>query len=58
MALITSGCVPFRYIKKKTTPKVAPDESSVILLHPPLPLVGVSIVIERERQQNVSLTDG
>ena len=31
---------------------------TVILLHPPLPLVGVSIVMERERQQNDSLADG
>ena len=30
-------------------PKVAPDDT-VILLHPPPPLVGVSIVMERERQ--------
>ena len=30
----------------------------MILLHPPLPLVGVSIVVERERQQNDSLADG
>ena len=28
---------------------------TVILLHPPLPLVGVSIVMERERQQNSQL---
>ena len=35
--------------------KIAPDET-VILLHPPLHLVGVSIVIERERQQNDSLS--
>ena len=34
----------------------APDET-VILLHPPLPLVGVSIVMERERQQNDSLVN-
>ena len=33
-------------------------ESSVILLHPLLPLVGVSIVMERERQQNDSLVNG
>ena len=33
-------------------------ESSVILLHPPLPLVGVSIVMMRECQQNDSLADG
>ena len=31
---------------------------TVILLHPLLPLVGVSIVMERERQQNDSLADG
>ena len=30
---------------------LAVDETSVILLHPPLPSVGVSIVMERERQQ-------
>ena len=35
----------------------APDET-VILLHPPLPLVGVSIVMKRERQQNDSLGNG
>ena len=31
---------------------------AVILLHPPPPLVGVSIWMERERQQNDSLADG
>ena len=36
---------------------VAPDET-VILLHPPLPLVGVSIVTEGERQQNDSFVRG
>ena len=35
----------------------APDEA-VILLHPPLPLVGVSIVIEKGVQQSDSLADG
>ena len=30
-------------------------DETVILLHPPLPSVGVSIVMERERQQNDSL---
>ena len=30
---------------------------TVILLHPPLPVLGVSIVMERERQQNDSLAD-
>ena len=38
-------------------PGIAVDET-VILLHPPLPLVGVSIVMERERQQNDSLVNG
>ena len=37
---------------------LAPDESSVLLLHPPLPLARVSIVTERERQQNDSLANG
>ena len=36
---------------------VAIDET-VILLHPPLPLAGVSIVMERERQQIDSLVNG
>ena len=31
---------------------------TVILLHPPLPLVLVSIWMERERQQNDSLANG
>ena len=31
---------------------------TVILLRPPPPLVGVSIAMERERQQNDSLADG
>ena len=31
---------------------------TVILLHPPLVVVGVSIGMEREHQQNDSLTDG
>ena len=33
-------------------------DGTVILLHPPLPLVGVSIVMEREHQQNDSLANG
>ena len=36
---------------------LAVDET-VILLHPPLPLAGVSMVMERERQQNDSLVNG
>ena len=31
---------------------------TAMLLHPPLPLVGVSIAMERERQQNDSLANG
>ena len=38
----------------ENTPILAVGET-VILLHPPLPLVGVSIAIVRERQQNDSL---
>ena len=38
--------------------QAAPDESFVILLHPPLPLLGVSMLMERERQQNESLVNG
>ena len=37
---------------------LAVDETSVILVHPPLPLVGVSIVMERERPLNDSLVNG
>ena len=36
---------------------VAVDET-VILLQPPLPVAGVSIVMERGRQQNDSLVNG
>ena len=36
---------------------LAPDET-VVLLHPPLPVAGVSTVMERERQQNDSLVRG
>ena len=41
----------------RSAPGLAIGET-VILLHPPLPLVGVSIAMERERQQNDSLADG
>ena len=44
-------------LKKQQAADVAVDET-VILLHPPLPLVGVSTVMERERQQNDSLVNG
>ena len=33
-------------------------DGTVILLHPPLPLAGLSIVMERERQQSDGLADG
>ena len=36
---------------------LAVDET-FILLHPAVPLVGVSIVMERERQENDSLVNG
>ena len=38
-------------------PDLAVDETAT-LLHPPLPLVSVSIVMERERRQNDSLVNG
>ena len=37
---------------------MAVSSGATILLHPPLPLVDVSIVMERERQQNDSLVNG
>ena len=39
-------------------PHLAVGESSVILLRPPLPSVGVPIWTQRGRQQNDSLADG
>ena len=39
-------------------PDLAVGETSVILLHPPLPLVGISIGMEREHRQNDGLADG
>ena len=36
---------------------LAPAETAT-LLHPPLPLVGVSIAVERERQRCDSLVNG
>ena len=41
----------------RPAPRLAIDET-VILLHPPLPLVGVPIVMERGCQQNDSLVNG
>ena len=37
--------------------RLAVDET-VILLHPPLPVVDVAIAMEKERQQNDNLVDG
>ena len=39
-------------------PVVVAVGETVILLHPPLPLVGVSIAMKRQRQQNDSLANG
>ena len=54
----TEGCI---YTKEagffQLAVVVAVDETA-ILLHPPQPLVGASIVMERERQQNDSLVNG
>ena len=47
--MAAAGCGGKRY-EAMRRPAVVPDET-VILLHPPLPLVGVSIAMERERQQ-------
>ena len=65
MAIITSNCGTVAApAAERGAPAaearwgLAPDESSVILLHPPLPLAGVSIVMERGRQQNDSLVNG
>ena len=35
----------------------SPATRAVMLLHPPVPLVGVSIAMERERRQNDSLVN-
>ena len=43
--------------KKSVGPLVAVSET-VILLHPPFSLVGVSIRMERECQENDGLADG
>ena len=43
---------------RRTRNTCAVGESYVILLHPPLPLAGVSIAMERERQQNDSTLAG
>ena len=38
--------------------RLAAGESSALLLHPPLPSAGVSTVMERERQHNVTVETG
>ena len=50
------GRVPYPPVRQGIRADLAVDE--IILLHPPLPLVGVSIVMERECQQNDSLVTG
>ena len=53
-----------RYFTADTVPAGADGKArvavgeTVILLHPPLPSVDVSIGTERERQQNDSVADG
>ena len=48
-----------KLLKKATTPAAIAVDETVILLHPPLPLVGASIVMERQCQQyDRSLVDG
>ena len=56
MINISAACVLDNKHRKPPV-RVAVDEA-VILLSPPLPLVGVSIVLERKRQQNESLVNG
>ena len=46
-----------KQIGKNTAIQVAPDQT-LILLHPPLPLVGVPIGTERGCQRNDSLVNG
>ena len=74
MTLITSDCAPSSITAVNLAraaalaagkPFVRPDimtyvcgQDHAILLHPPLPLAGVSTAMERERQQNGSLADG
>ena len=51
---------PRRCVAPRSTcspPQVAVDQT-LILLHPPLPLVGASTVMERKCQQNDSLANG
>ena len=48
---------PITSVRRAERGRLAIGET-VILLHPPLPLVGVSIDMARERQQNDSLADG
>ena len=53
----TTAAASSALLSSGTMTPVAPSRrrETVILLHPPLPSVGVSIVMERERQQNDSL---
>ena len=47
-----------RHANNLPTSQLAPDETVILLRAPPLPLVGVSIGMERGCQQNDSLADG
>ena len=49
---------PSATVRLCSTSALAVDEISVVLLHPPLPVAGVSIVMQRERQQSDSLVNG
>ena len=56
-----AGSDPLRVLargRRRSCGLVAAVGETVILLHPPLPLVGVPIAMERERQQNDSLANG
>ena len=54
---MTLRLVCFERLEKVVVARLAVGET-VILLHPIFPLVGVSIGMERGRQQNDSLADG
>ena len=58
-----NGSLAGGYTWRRCSPRssrfnLAVGETSVILLHPPLPLLGVSIGMGRGCQQNDSLADG
>ena len=47
-----------RWAAEAAAVSLAPDEAAILLHPPPLPLVGVSIGMERERRWNDSLVNG